>query len=116
MNIRQLVFFCRAARSGNFSVAAREEGVSVQAVSKSIHELEEEIGGQLFVRSGRGMRLTPLGRTLLEPALKTVESFDSVEHAAASWRRRRLETTSGSRSLPRRSQSTSSSAASSHAS
>ena len=77
MNIRQLIFFCRAARSGNFSVAAREEGVSVQAVSKSIHELEEEIGGQLFVRSGRGMRLTPLGRTLLEPALKTVESFDS---------------------------------------
>lgn len=86
MNIRQLVFFCRAARSGNFSVAAREEDVSVQAVSKSIHELEEEVGGQLFVRSGRGMRLTPLGRTLLEPALKTVESFGAVEHAAASWR------------------------------
>lgn len=85
MNIRQLVFFCRAARSGNFTVAAQEEGVSVQAVSKSIHELEKELGGQLFVRAGRGMSLTPLGRTLLEPALKTVESFDSVERAAASW-------------------------------
>ena len=85
MNIRQLVFFCRAARSGNFTVAAQEEGVSVQAVSKSIHELEEELGGQLFVRAGRGMSLTPLGRTLLEPALKTVESFDSVERVAASW-------------------------------
>ena len=85
MNIRQLVFFCRAARSGNFTVAAQEEGVSVQAVSKSIHELEEELGGQLFVRAGRGMSLTPLGRTLLEPALKTVKSFDSVERVAASW-------------------------------
>ena len=101
MNIRQLVFFCRAARSGNFSVAAREEGVSVQAVSKSIHELEEEIGGQLFVRSGRGMRLTPLGRTLLEPALKTVESFDSVEHAAASWREASPRTKRSISSSPR---------------
>ena len=86
MNIRQLVFFCQAARSGSFSVAAREEGVSVQAVSKSIHELEEEVGGQLFARAGRGMSLTPLGRALLEPALKTVESFESVERAASAWR------------------------------
>lgn len=86
MNIRQLIFFCRAARSDSFSIAAREEGVSVQAVSKSIHELEEEVGGKLFARSGRGMRLTPLGRTLLEPALKTVEGFESVERVAASWR------------------------------
>lgn len=86
MNIRQLIFFCRAARSNSFSIAAREEGVSVQAVSKSIHELEEEVGGKLFARSGRGMRLTPLGRTLLEPALKTVEGFESVERVAVSWR------------------------------
>ena len=86
MNIRQLEFFCSAAHSGSFSVAAREKGVSVQAVSKSIHELEEEVGGQLFVRAGRGMSLTPLGRTLLDPALKAVESFDSVERVASSWR------------------------------
>ena len=85
MNIRQLEFFCSAARSGSFSVAARERGVSVQAVSKSIHELEEEVGGQLFVRAGRGMSLTPLGRTLLDPALKAVESFDAVERVASSW-------------------------------
>ena len=85
MNIRQLVFFCRAASAGSFSAAAQAEGVTVQAVSKSIHELEDEVGGRLFVRSGRGMRLTQLGGALLEPALKTVESFDSVEQTAASW-------------------------------
>lgn len=84
MNIRQLVFFCGAARTGNFSVVAREEGVSVQAVSKSIHELEDELGGQLFVRSGRGMRLTPLGNALLEPARRAVESFESVGQIADS--------------------------------
>lgn len=68
MNIRQLQFFRRAADTGSFSDAARAEGVTVQAVSKSMHELEEELGGRLFVREGRGIRLTPLGEALLEPA------------------------------------------------
>ena len=82
MNIRQLQFFYRAARTGNFSATARAEGVTVQAVSKSMHELEEELGGQLFEREGRGMRLTPLGEALLEPARRAVESFESVGQLA----------------------------------
>ncbi len=82
MNIRQLQFFYRAARAGNFSATARAEGVTVQAVSKSMHELEEELGGQLFEREGRGMRLTPLGEALLEPARRAVESFESVGQLA----------------------------------
>ena len=82
MNIRQLQFFYRAACMGNFSATARAENVTVQAVSKSMHELEEELGGQLFEREGRGMRLTPLGEALLEPARKAVESFESVGQLA----------------------------------
>ena len=82
MNIRQLQFFYRAAYLGNFSATARAEDVTVQAVSKSMHELEEELGGRLFVREGRGIRLTPLGEALLEPAHRAVESFASVERAA----------------------------------
>ena len=82
MNIRQLQFFYRAARAGNFSATARAEGVTVQAVSKSMHELEEELGGQLFEREGRRMRLTPLGEALLEPARRAVESFESVGQLA----------------------------------
>ena len=85
MNIRQLQFFRQAARTGSFSATAREEGVTVQAVSKSVHELEEELGGKLFEREGRGMRLTPLGETLLEPARRAIESFESVERTAGSW-------------------------------
>ena len=85
MNIRQLQFFYRAACLGNFSATARAENVTVQAVSKSMHELEEEVGGQLFEREGRGVRLTPLGEALLEPARKAVESFESVGRLADAW-------------------------------
>lgn len=86
MNVRQLRFFCLAARDGTFSAAAREEGVTVQAVSKSIHELEEELGGALFARAGKGMALTPLGEKILEPARAAVMSFESVERAAGAGR------------------------------
>ena len=86
MNIRQLQFFYQTACTGTFSAAAREEGVTVQAASKAMHELEDELGGKLFVRDGRGMRLTPLGEALIEPARTAVESFASVEQIASSWR------------------------------
>lgn len=84
MNIRQLQFFCQAVDAGSFSAAAKAENVTVQAVSKSIHELEDEVGGELFARVGRRMRLTPLGESLLEPARRAVESFAAVERVALS--------------------------------
>lgn len=84
MNIRQLRLFCLTAREGTFSAAAKAEGVTIQAVSKSIHELEEELGGPLFERSGRGMRLTLLGETLVEPAQEAIRGFELVEQAAAT--------------------------------
>lgn len=84
MNVRQLRFFCLTARDGTFSAAAKAEDVTIQAVSKAIHELEEELGGPLFERSGRGMRLTPLGETLVEPAQEAIRSFELVEQTAAT--------------------------------
>ena len=87
MNIRQLRFFEEAARRGSFSAAALAQHVTVQAVSKSISELEDELGDRLFERSGKGVVLTPLGAAILDPAQKAVASFDAVGAVAESWRR-----------------------------
>ncbi len=82
VNVRQLRYFHLSAAYGSFSAAARAEGVSVQAVSKALIELEEELGGSLFDRSGKRMRLTPLGEATIEKAQEAVESFDAVTFAA----------------------------------
>ena len=44
MNTAALTYFLETCRCGSFSEAARAEGVSVQAVSKALIDLEEELG------------------------------------------------------------------------
>lgn len=83
MNIRQLSYLCAAAQAGSFSHAARSAGVSVQAVSKALSELEEELGAPLFMRGSTGSQLTTLGRALLPYAEHAVAAYDTAEQAAA---------------------------------
>ena len=42
MNIKQIRYFVDVFESGSFSIAAKTCGVTVQAVSKAIHELETD--------------------------------------------------------------------------
>ena len=83
VNIRQLSYLCAAAQTGSFSRAARDAGVSVQAVSKALGELEEELGGALFSRGSTGSQLTVLGQALLPYAERAVAAYDTAASAAA---------------------------------
>lgn len=66
---RQLRTFICAARSGSFSHAAEELGISQPAVSDQIALLENRLGHMLFVRRlGTTPQLTPEGAKLLETA------------------------------------------------
>ncbi len=82
MNIRQLFYFCAAARLGSFSHAASELGVSVQAVSKALSELEEELGEPLFFRGSTGSQLTTFGEALFPYAEKATVSFKRTKEFA----------------------------------
>lgn len=86
MNIRQLQYFYLAACYGSFSEASRAEGVSVQAVSKAIIELEEELEQPLFTRNGRTVSLTQFGKSMIGPAREAIASFDAVGRAAEAYR------------------------------
>lgn len=64
MNIKQVRYVCAIMDLGSFSAAAAHEGVSVQAVSKAMAELESSLGGPLFERRSAGVVPTALGRHL----------------------------------------------------
>src|ERR1700754_776884 len=56
-----ITLFVRVARTGSFSLVARERGISQPTVSRAIAALEREIGVTLFVRTSRAVKLTEAG-------------------------------------------------------
>ena len=79
LNIKQIKYFVSVANRGSLSSAAREHGISVQAVSKSMADLESEFGENLFDRSHQGIVLTPLGKAFLKKATEVDSSFRELE-------------------------------------
>ncbi len=65
MEMRHIRYFTAAAEELNISRASRRLNVSQPAMSRLIHDLEEELGTILFVRERFGLRLTAAGEKLL---------------------------------------------------
>jgi DNA-binding transcriptional LysR family regulator len=63
-SFRQLQAFHTVARLGNVTLAADELHLSQSAVSIQIGELESSFATKLFMRTGRGVRLTEAGEML----------------------------------------------------
>lgn len=68
MRLEQLYCFVEAAHCGSMAAAAHKLYISQQNVSKSIKQLEVELGQRLFTRSNQGIHLTPEGRRIYEIA------------------------------------------------
>jgi DNA-binding transcriptional LysR family regulator len=68
MDLHHLREFAAIAESRSFSKAARQLHVAQPPLSRHIHQLEEELGVQLFVRTATGVELTREGTLLLEQA------------------------------------------------
>lgn len=79
MNIKQVKYFVSVCRNGSLSAAAKEQYITVQAVSKAIADLERELGRDLFIRESRGVRPTPFGEAFFSKALPVLESFEDLE-------------------------------------
>lgn len=65
MEMRHIRYFTAAAEELNISRASRRLNVSQPAMSRLIHDLEEELGTVLFVRERFGLKLTTAGEKLL---------------------------------------------------
>lgn len=65
MKLHHLRDFVAVAESGGIRSAARDLQLTQPSLTKSIHQLEEELGTPLFERSARGAALTVYGQAFL---------------------------------------------------
>lgn len=68
MELRQLQYFVRVVELGSLSKAAAALHIAQPAISRQVRKLEEEFGGQLLIRDGRGVKPTALGLEFAERA------------------------------------------------
>jgi len=76
MELRHLRYYLAVCETLNLTKAAARLRVAQPALSRQIHDLEDEIGIELLIRSTRGVRLTPEGRVFLEEAREVVKRAD----------------------------------------
>ncbi|MGI5937013.1 MAG: LysR family transcriptional regulator [Oscillospiraceae bacterium] len=75
ISLRQIDYFLTVAELESLSDAAKLLYVTQPAVSKSIALLERELGIKLFVRSNKGVKLTPEGELLYTEWKKIMTHF-----------------------------------------
>jgi len=68
--------YARVYETRSFSAAARDLNLGQPSVSKSVAQLEEELGVQLFLRSTRGLAPTDAGHTFYEHASRTLREAE----------------------------------------
>jgi len=86
LNLHHLRVFAVVGRLGGIGVAARELGVSQPAVSRSIRELESELGVKILERGTDGAVPTAAGRELYEHAQAVVAAERAAEEAMSAVR------------------------------
>src|ERR1700761_7567945 len=82
VSLDQLRTFIAAVDEGSFSAASRKLLRSQSVVSETISNLEEQIGVQLFDRSGRYPKLTAAGLAVLGDARSIITGVDLLKARA----------------------------------
>jgi DNA-binding transcriptional LysR family regulator len=85
MELRHLRYFVAVAEEENVSRAALKLHVSQPGLSRQVHDLEDEIGFQLFERSPKSVKLTEAGKVFLTEARAVLQhADDAVKKARAT--------------------------------
>jgi DNA-binding transcriptional LysR family regulator len=77
-----LRLFARVARSGSFSSAGRELGLSQPSASRIVAALERDIGVSLLTRTTRAVSLTEAGADYLARIEPILDAMEEADHAA----------------------------------
>ncbi|MEY2633706.1 MAG: hypothetical protein RIR00_2360 [Pseudomonadota bacterium] len=83
LNYRHLRYFWTVAREGGVTAGARRLGLSVQAISTQLGQLERQLGVALFAPAGRSLQLTEAGQVALAYADQIFQLGGKLQQALA---------------------------------
>lgn len=86
MDLRNLRYFEHVARGGSIRKAADKLHIAASAISRSISQLEYELGVELFDRASHGMVLTAAGEVYLRYARSALLDVERVKSELDSLR------------------------------
>ncbi|HRP20182.1 MULTISPECIES: LysR family transcriptional regulator [Comamonadaceae] len=84
MELRHLRCFLAVAEELHFARAAERLHIDQSPLSRTIKELEEELGARLFVRTTRSTQLTRAGRLLLEHVPRIFAALEQARDSVKS--------------------------------
>ena len=87
MKLQQLRYIWEVAHHDlNVSATAQSLHTSQPGISKQIRLLEDELGVEIFSRSGKHLtRITPAGQVIVEAAGEVLRKVNSIKHAAQEY-------------------------------
>ncbi|MGB1455986.1 LysR family transcriptional regulator [Spongiibacter marinus] len=78
VSVKQLRAFVAVAETGSFAQACEQLNISQPALSMAVKNLEEEVGGSLFLRSTRSLSLSPEGSAFLPTAQRLLRDWSDA--------------------------------------
>lgn len=75
----QLQNFIDVVQYGSINKASEQLYITQPSLSRSIQALETEMGKELFIRTSKGVTLTPTGRIFYNYALSIIHQFEALE-------------------------------------
>ncbi|TYP76671.1 LysR family transcriptional regulator [Paenibacillus methanolicus] len=94
MELRQLEYFIQICKSGSFTKAKEELGVTQPTLSQQIRVLEDEYNIPLFDRVSRGVEVTEAGKILLSKGHAIMNLLEEARNEIDGRNRKAQETVS----------------------
>lgn len=79
VNYKHLQYFHAVASEGSIQAAAERLFITPQTISGQLKLLEEELGNELFTKSGRGLELTDAGRVAWDYSRQIFQLGDELQ-------------------------------------
>lgn len=80
MELKDLRYFCTTAELEHVTKAAEKLNIAQPYLTRVIHQIEDDVGGELFSKVGRRIKLNPNGEVFYKCAKKVLADMDILNN------------------------------------